>query len=124
MKTPDGGSIDMAILMKNADQADCEEQSRKLEKGLADNVVGYCVDCTTPTSKCMTDLAPRFATMFDNKPSSLTYISLARGIQAEREMRVIYWGVTVDQSDALCSLLPEFRKQRKGEVTCVRARRG
>ena len=122
MKTPDG-SIDIVILMKTIDHADCEAETRKLEKDLGGGGFASCEACTTPRSQCMTELPPRFASMFENRPSSVTYLSLARGSQAERDLRVVYWGVTVEQSDRVCDAVPEFQKGRKGAVSCVRAQR-
>lgn len=124
MNLPDGGSVDMVVLMKNVDQADCEAQTRTLETALRGGGFASCTTCTTPRSQCMSALPPRFVAMFENRPSGVTYLSLPAGNQAERDTRIVYWGVTVEQSDSVCDAVAGFQKERKGMVTCVRARRG
>jgi hypothetical protein len=123
MQSPQG-AIDMLILTKTADQKDCEAQAAQLDAKMKSGSYAACPSCTAPQSKCLSELPARFANLFDNKPGAITYLSLDRGQPEEREHRVIYWGITVEQSDTLCGAVPAFQEGRKGAVTCVRARRG
>jgi hypothetical protein len=116
-----GSSVEGVMLGKTADDADCKKQIDMLEKQLARQTQNVCPTCTFQPSQCKSELAPRYAKLFDNQPTHVTYISLDRGDPAERETRFIYWGVTVEQSNNLCNVIPEFQKGRKGNVKCIRA---
>ncbi len=121
-ETP-GRTVDGVMLMQTVDQADCQKQSHALERYLKESQASICPTCKLQPSECKTELEPRYLKLFDNKTSSVTYLSLPRGDRSERELRLIYWGVTLEESDRLCSALPAFQKGRKGVVTCVRAPR-
>ncbi len=117
-----GTSMKGVMLQKTVDDTDCQKQIKAIEHSLTTNS-GACPVCKIESSTCKEELEPRYAAVFDNKPVSVTYLSLARGDAAEREVRMIYWGVTVAQSDALCKAVPMYQKFRKGDVTCVQAAR-
>jgi hypothetical protein len=114
-----GREVEGVMLGKTADQADCQKHTQELERV----TTTACPTCKVQTSECKTELASRYTKFFDNVPSTVTYLSLARGDRAEREFRVIYWGVTLAESDKLCEIAPAFQKGRKGAVTCIRAAR-
>lgn len=118
-----GNSIEGVMMAQTIDQADCERQVSQLKQHLS-GFANVCPTCKMQAPECKTDIAPQYTRLFDNKPTSLTYLSMARGQPSEREMRLIYWGISVDQSDKLCSAVPNFQKSRKGVVSCVRANRG
>ena len=117
-----GNSIEGVMMAQTIDQADCERQVSQLSQQLS-KFASVCPTCKLQAPECKTEIAPQYTRIFDNKPTSLTYLSLARGQASEREMRLIYWGISVDQSDKLCSAVPDFQKHRKGAVSCVRAHR-
>jgi hypothetical protein len=124
MKVDAGGnSIEGVMMAQTIDQADCQRQVSELSQELS-KVASVCPTCKLQAPECKVDIAPQYTRLFDNKPTSLTYLSLARGQSSEREMRLIYWGVSVEQSDKLCNAVPDFQKHRKGAVSCVRATRG
>ena len=118
-----GNSIEGVMMAQTIDEADCQQQIGQLSKELS-KFASVCPACKLQAPECKTEIAPQYTRIFDNKPTSLTYLSLARGQSAEREMRLIYWGISVDQSDKLCNAVPDFQKHRKGAVSCVRANRG
>ena len=118
-----GNSIEGVMMAQTIDQADCERQVSQLTQELS-KFASVCPTCKLQAPECKTEIAPQYTRLFDNKPTSLTYVSLARGQSSEREMRLIYWGISVEQSDKLCSAVPNFQKSRKGAVSCVRAARG
>ena len=66
-------------------------------------------------------LSPRYAKLFDNEPTFVTYLSMARGDRRERETRLLYWGVSMEESDKVCDEVSKMQSRRKGAVTCVRA---
>ena len=121
----EGRSSEGVMYIQTTDQTDCQKQSRMAERSIKEGQASICpTSCKLQQIECKNELAPRYAKLFDNKPASVTYVSYARGNRSERELRLIYWGVTVDESDRLCSVVPDLQKGRKGLVTCVRARQG
>ena len=116
-------TIEGVMMAQTINQADCEQQISQLSKQLS-TFSHVCPTCKMQEPECKTEIAPQYTRIFDNRPTSLTYLSLARGQASEREMRLIYWGISVDQSDKLCNAIPTFQKGRKGAVSCVRANRG
>lgn len=121
---PSDGSLDIVMLTKAADASDCKAQTERIEREIRSGSFAMCTECSEPKSQCLTELPPRFVALFDNRPSALTYLTLDRGHPLEREHRIIFWGVSVEVSDTLCDAVPEFQEERKGKVSCVRARRG
>jgi hypothetical protein len=118
-----GRSVEGVMLAKTADEADCQKHIQILERQLESLAASVCPTCKLQSSQCKAELPNRLAKLFDNTPTSVTYLSLARGERSEREFRVIYWGVTADESDRLCGAVSQFQKGRKGAVTCIRAQR-
>lgn len=118
-----GRSTEGVMLAKTTDQADCQQYARRLETLLQQNAASICPSCKVQPSVCSTELSSRYTQLFDNKPLSVTYLTMDRGDASERETRLIYWGVSVAESDRLCGVVNEFQKGRKGKVNCVRAAR-
>jgi hypothetical protein len=118
-----GRSTEAVLFAKTVDQADCEKYAPAIQKLLLqpqDNGATW----TFKSSKCSPDISSRNAVLFENKPTFVTYLSFARGDRHEREARLIYWGVTVEESDRLCDGVSNLQSGWKGTVTCVRAPRG
>jgi hypothetical protein len=77
----------------------------------------------TQTKSCENNLAPHLAATFDNKPSSdFTYASVNRNPDAinERDIRVIYFGVTAAESDIVCDWAMGMVTDPRAKVTCIR----
>lgn len=122
MESP-GRSVEGVMIAKTADQSDCQKHIQLLERQLAKQIPDVCPTCKLQSSECKAELPSRYAKLFDNVPTHVTYLSFARGDRSEREFRLIYWGVTAQESDGLCEGVSEAQKGRKGAVTCVRAQR-
>jgi hypothetical protein len=110
-----GRSFDQVVFVQAKDAADCD----KFSKNTANN--GLRKGWKLGSSECITDLEPRYVSLFENLPSFVTYLSLSRGSQNEREERIIYWGVSVEESDRVCGGVSQMQKERKGAATCIRA---
>ncbi|AMO25066.1 hypothetical protein GCM10027034_04910 [Ramlibacter solisilvae] len=115
-------SIEGVVLAKTVDQADCEQFSQQLVGKLSGNQ-GGAPSLQLQSRECKAALTPRNARLFDNEPTFVTYVSAARGERTEREIRWIYWGVTADESDRTCGIVPHLQKGWKGTVSCIRAAR-
>ncbi|HTY99983.1 MAG TPA: hypothetical protein VMB75_09120 [Rhodocyclaceae bacterium] len=114
-----GRDIDMVLFGKMVDENDCRLRTEKIWQKLVEN----CNACKLNVVDCKPQLAPRYAMLFDDTPISVTYMSLARGSPLEREGRMVFWGVTVDESRALCEITrAKIQERHQGAVTCVRNR--
>ena len=117
-------SVEGVIFTETADQADCQR--------FADNVMptlmkgpdqGRGLAFKIKSHECKDDLGPRYKGLFENEPNLLTYISAARGAPRERETRFISWGVSVEESDQFCEIVPQLQRTWKGKVSCIKALR-
>lgn len=117
-------SFEAVALVKTANDADCERLSKNALQSLGLELDrARAVPMTLKSVECKAELSPRNAQLFDNEPNVLTYISAARGSRVEREIRWIFWGVSVQESDMVCSMVPELQRNLKGKVRCIRALR-
>ncbi|MCL2076551.1 MAG: hypothetical protein FWH15_09000 [Betaproteobacteria bacterium] len=114
-----GRSIEMAFFGKAVDERDCMQRSKNMLENLqkSDSAGRWVLK----SSECKSELSPRYAKLFDNEPTFVTYISIARGNRYEREGRLIFWGVSVEESDMICDLAPKLRSDFQGVMTCIRA---
>lgn len=117
-------SIEAVAIVETVDDADCSKRSEKVLESL-----GIEMDrprklkMSLKSAECKAELSPRIAQLFDNEPNILTYVRAARGNRLEREMRWVFWGVSVEESDKVCSMVPELQLNLKGKVSCIRALR-
>lgn len=118
-----GRDIEGVMLGKTVDQADCQKNIDTLTRHVEEESPKFCPSCTVHvTSECKAELAPRYAILFDDQPTHVAYIRFAQGDPSEREYRLIYWGLTVPESERLCGASSRFQQGRKGAVSCVHAR--
>jgi hypothetical protein len=116
--------IELVLLDQTANQDECAKAQGTLENAYGARAGKPGQQWEIKSLECKTELDPRYTLLFDNQPVAATYESMARGSRHEREMRMIAWGVTVDESDKICDLLAaNDRGRRQGEVKCVRAAR-
>ncbi|AXQ27842.1 hypothetical protein D0B54_03745 [Solimonas sp. K1W22B-7] len=116
MDTP-RGAVEGVMLGLANDDADCELQLQTAR----DSIGRTCEECRIKTSDCRTLLEARYAKLLDNKPTSVTYLSMAKGVDWEREYRMIYWGITVAESDSICDKAAKKLRRHQGKVQCIRA---
>jgi hypothetical protein len=117
--TADAGSreVEAAIFGKTADAADCQRRAAKIWDALEAD----CPACTSKSVECKTTLEPRFAKFFDDVPSSVAYLSINHSNRDERDVRMIFWGVTVAEGNLLCDKMKQiFERIHSGPMTCVR----
>ncbi len=115
-----GREISQIFLVQAASQKDCE-------KGLSEFGASFVAKAgagwKVQSSECKRGIDARSTRLFNNLPTHVTYVSLARGDKKEREARMIAWGVSVEESNMLCDQLKQsLQTGWKGAVTCVRAR--
>lgn len=110
-------SIEFVLLAETIDINDCNSTRVAMPKDMHT----ACAGCRLKSSECKADLEPRYAKLFKNQPTHLTYLSIGRGAQKEREMRLLTWGLSLEESNKLCELVPKFQQMVTGAVSCVRA---
>lgn len=114
------GAFEFVMFAHAADQADCQVGIAILRDSLTPEIMKKCPKCAIVKSECTPHLVPRYAKLFDNEPGSVSYISVGRGIEAERELRIIFWGLTAEQSDKFCTdLVPQLQMSNRGHVRCI-----
>jgi hypothetical protein len=113
-----GREIEAAIFGKMANDADCRQRAERVR----DNLDANCKNCASKSIECKASLAPRYAKFFDDTPSSATYLSVTRSSRSERDVRLILWGLTGAEGDAVCDQMKlVFAKIHSGPMKCVHA---
>lgn len=113
-----GREIEAAVFGRMADDADCRLRAERLRNHLEAN----CKNCVSKSIECKAALLPRYAKFFDDVPSHATYLSLNHASPAERDIRLILWGLTGAEGDAICDQMKQiFSKIHSGPAKCVRA---
>jgi hypothetical protein len=115
-------TFDMVALAKTFDQEDCQHGSDDLVDRMQkrEHQNGAPV-WQLVSSECKSVLDSRSARLFDNKPTFVNYVSATPGDSSEREVRLIFWGVTAQEGDIMCSEVPRMQERWKGVVTCIHA---
>lgn len=72
-------------------------------------------------TECKEQLPARHARLFANEPSFVSYTSLSPGNSREREVRIIFWGVTRLESDEICTMIDRKRMEWSGPARCIKA---
>ncbi len=118
-KTVEGRELNMALFGEMASEADCRERAQRVWT----KVIEDCEACTMSMPACKADLEPRYLRLFDERAIHSTYLSFTRGSRYERNGRMVVYGLTVEEGDAVCEAIAvEFRKKYTGEVRCVHAK--
>ncbi|MEN6585810.1 MAG: hypothetical protein ABFE02_07195 [Sulfuricella sp.] len=114
----DGREIEAAVFGKTLGEADCQQRARIIKEHLEAN----CKYCVSKSIECKAALAPRNAKFFDDTPSNVTYLSLNHSRNTERDVRLVFWGLTGAEGDAVCDRMKLiFEKIHSGPMQCVRA---
>jgi hypothetical protein len=113
-----GREIEAVVFGKAVDDADCRQRGERVKNNLEAN----CNYCVSKSIECKAELALRYARFFDDEPSSATYLSVNRSSRGERDVRLILWGLTGAEGDAVCDQMKQiFAKIHGGPMKCVRA---
>lgn len=111
--------VNLVLFGEMADDVDCRERFGRAW----DKLVEGCVGCSMSLSACRTDLEPRYRRLFDDTAIHSTYLSFTKASRYERNGRMVVWGLTGDEGDALCeSIRQQFQTRYEGKVACIRRR--
>jgi hypothetical protein len=114
-----GRDIDMVLFGEMASAEDCQERSSRVWQKLIDD----CKACTMSLSSCKADLEPRYQRLFDDAPIHSTYLSFNRGNRYERNGRMVVYGLTGEEGNAVCEIIKtNFQARYEGTVNCVTGR--
>ncbi|MBC8026527.1 MAG: hypothetical protein H7Y89_11070 [Steroidobacteraceae bacterium] len=108
--------IEAAVFVRASDDLDCKGRGllswRETFEG--------CPSCKLQEPKCHAVLPPRYARLFDNVPIPSAYLSADAGNAAERDGRVVIYGLTDAEGAQMCELLKaEAAKKYEGKLTCI-----
>ena len=120
----EGRSIDAVMLAKTVDAADCQRYSAILTKGVDAAPSGDGPMWKRVSAECKSSLTARNQRLFNNEPTFVSYLSISPRDASEREVRMIYWGVTAEESDRLCNGAASLEEMWRGPVKCVPAIKG
>jgi hypothetical protein len=111
-----GRQLEFVLFGKMADDDDCRNRADRAWGKIIDG----CVACTKKISSCLASLEPRYLRLFDNAPINTAYLSFTSDQAGERDGRMVFWGVTAAEGNAVCEAAKgEFSKNYKGAVSCV-----
>jgi hypothetical protein len=114
-------TIDAVAYARTNDETECQHGSDKMVERVLNPERSNGPAWTLQSSECKTELDAHSAKLFDNKPINVAYLSAAPGGGTEREFRLIFWGVTVQEGDLICDQAKRVQDQWTGTVTCIRA---
>jgi len=108
--------IDMVLFGEMASTEDCQQRANRVWEKLIDG----CKECTMTLSSCKAELEPRYQRLFDDAPIHSTYLSFNRGSRYERNGRMVVYGLTGEEGNAMCEgIRSHFQSRYEGTVNCV-----
>jgi hypothetical protein len=116
----DGRNIENVFLIQTASEDECRQSGSAFIRSLQNE---KSMPLTLKSSNCKPVLSPLYAKLFDNQPIHTTYISIARGANKEREARILFWGLSLDESNLICDAWTTYLPNQiklKGDVKCIR----
>ena len=109
--------VEAAAFGRFSDAEDCRQRNQKFSAHLRDN----CPECQIKSAECMATLAARYLKFFDDQPSHATYLSFNRSKPWERDVRLILWGLTGTEGDAVCEQMRQvLAKLISSPAQCIR----
>lgn len=112
----EGRDVELALFARALNEKDCLDGTRN---GWA-NFARTCPTCTSEAPKCMKELPPRYARLFDDVPIASAYLSGTAATAHERDIRVVVYGLTDTEGVTVCELMrKELRKNFTGATHCV-----
>jgi hypothetical protein len=116
----EGRELNMVLFGEMSGQEDCQQRSDQAWRKLIEG----CQQCTMKLASCNAQLEPRYRRLFDDAAIHSTYLSFTRGSRFERNGRMVVYGLTADEGDAVCtSIMADFQKRYEGKVSCIHGRR-
>lgn len=119
-----GRLIELFMYVKSASAAECERMLATLEKDFTAEAARVGLPPRINASRCTEELGQSQLDLFENRPTSVTYLSLPRVRRADREVRLILWGLPAAASDENCNRVlrsPSRLIERRDNGRCIRS---
>lgn len=111
-----GRQLQFVLFAQATGEADCRTRTERVWH----KVFSSCPECRITTISCVTQISPRYETLWRDEPTYIKYLRFTRGSSGERNGRMITWGVSLEESAELCKLLiPKFKKTYEGKIDCL-----
>ncbi len=111
-----GHTINAVLFGAMASHKECSEKAEQMWR----DTLTDCELCQFKSSTCKEELPTRYAGIFDGEPLNTSYMSFNRGARHERDGRLIFWGLTDQQSEQICAMVERgMRQHYQGQVDCI-----
>lgn len=112
-----GRDVEAALFGRASDDIDCQLRLTRAR----DHLRTRCPQCRLQLAECKPALAPRYLPLFDERPGNLTYFSYRPSRRGERDVRMIFWGLTVPEANHLCDQMRNLLATLyAGPSNCIR----
>jgi hypothetical protein len=108
--------IEAALFVRASGDLDCKG------RGLVSWQESFegCPTCRLQEPKCHDDLPPRYAKLFDDVPIPSAYLSATAGTAAERDGRMVVYGLTDAEGMVVCEQMKSVLGQKyEGRLACI-----
>lgn len=113
-------NIEGVFFGKYANMAACQKELGDFSGQPSSKFTEMCPSCRITKGECKTELASRYQKLFDNQPSNLTYLSVNNSNTLTPHFRVIYWGLTAEESRMICNIqLEHLRSMKLNNGVCI-----
>lgn len=117
----EGRDLEMALFVRSADDDDCKARAYRSWAG----ALKSCPTCELQPTKCQAQLPARYARLFNDEPIPSTYLSASAGKADERDGRLVVYGLTDREGEAVCEVLRSMLLESfHGSAHCVKASGG
>jgi hypothetical protein len=108
--------IEAAVFLRASGDLDCRGRgSVSWNEALAG-----CPSCKLQEPRCHAELPPRYAKLFDDVPIASAYLSATAGSAAERDGRIVIYGLTDAEGVAMCEQIKgALAKKYEGTLNCI-----
>jgi hypothetical protein len=109
-------SLDMVMFGAMANEEDCRTRTQIVWE----KVISGCAQCSFQVNDCKNQLPARYAKLFSNTQIASTYLSMTRGSKYERDARLVIYGLTAQEGNAVCEQMKQqFATRYTGKLECI-----
>ena len=108
--------IEYVFVSEMVSDKDCKARSKRYLK----NMFKKCAICEIQSPKCNPNIHKRYKRLFANGLTHTSYLRLDRGNRFERDVRMVVWGLSKEESKYLCqATLDKIDFKYSGKINCV-----
>jgi hypothetical protein len=116
------GDVEFVAFAALENEAECQKGLKAYTDGI-NKMIQAAKNGSTKSAECKPALPPRYARLFDDEPvRGATYLRVGKNSRMGSEIRILTWGLTLDESNQFCDMMAADQKAdlQKGAVSCVR----